>query len=288
MAEGTGAVGSALMSDCLESWLRNNVSKKEADKVTGSSKAMETIAQIPSTVLGSLIGSHYGLQWPWFCSTVCSGGALVLSWLTLKSLPEGRLATEAKIVFPKISEVLRQTWQNQPLRFSVVVGFLANAAFQPFNMFWAPILRQVAGGTTWWFGMIWVGVAGLTALGSYLAARMVEQRKEEIGLTLVSIGLPMVFPAFFPHSLGVILAGFLLHELGRGAMVTLLCNYNNRYINDQMRATENSTVSAIFSLGRMVGLGISGALTLFFSPLQVWRISASALIIAAILTVRKK
>jgi len=288
LAEGTGAIGSALMAESLESWLRNNVEEKIANRVVGGSRAMETVAQIPSTLLGGFLAAKYGLQWPWFCSAVSSLGALFLSWLALRSLPEGRLVNEAKIGFPRMEMVLSQTWQNPCLRFSAIVAFGANAAFQPFNMFWPPILRQATGGQTWWFGSLWVGVAALTSLGSYLAAQTPAQGKKEIGIALASIGLPMVFPALFSGSPWVILAGFLFHEAGRGALITLLANYNNRYIGNLTRATENSTLSAIAGLGRMIGLGFSGALTLVFPPLQVWGISALALILLSLFAWRKK
>lgn len=288
LAEGIGAIGSAMMSDALESWLRNNVPRETADRVAGSSKAIEVIAQIPSTLTGGLIAARYGLQWPWFCSAISSAGALLFSWFALRSLPEGRSVTGGKVEFPKMGKILRQTWQNPSLRLSVIVAFGANAAFQPFNMFWAPILRGATGGETWWFGSLWVGVAGLTALGSYLAARVYRQGRKEMGITLASIGLPMILPAIFPGKMGVILTGFLLHEAGRGAIVTLLANYNNRYIEDQTRATQNSTLSSIAGFGRMVGLGVSGALTLVLPPLQVWGISAMALILLSIYVWKRK
>jgi MFS family permease len=97
----------------------------------------------------------------------------------------------------------------------------------------------------------------------------------------------MVLPASFPRAIPI-LTFFLLHEIGRGALPPILFTFSNRHLKDETRSTANSARVAASTLGRGVGLMISGFMTLYFPPLVIWRLSALALLVLSFYLWRKK
>ena len=235
------------------------------------------LASVLTVSLGSVVAVKIGMVWPWRLTTVGSLVTAIVAWRLLKSLPEGRNGNEGKQV--SVREVLGVIWGKKVLRLSALVGFGAAMAVAPFNMFWSPVLRQ-ASDQVWWLGSMWVGMAATWSIGSWWAKGKAD--KSGIVKTVAMIGLPMLIPAIFPSTLPIAVA-VILHEVGRGAIRPLLFTYSNRQIEDRYRSTANSVLNAAGTAGMAVGLAVSGLLVLILLPIQVWFISAMALIIIAIL-----
>lgn len=286
VAELTAAVGVALMSEALESWLRNNEDEVVTHRIICRAGVLSPLATIPSAFLGGIVGTVAGRHWPWLLSALSCSLAAIFSFSLLNRLPEGRAANEAGESLSGIWEIARQVWQSEPLRFTVIVALLSTAAFQPFNMFWAPVFRD-ASGSAWWLGSMWIGISLALALGSYLANHWLELNGVGIAITLLSNGIPILAIAAFSPTWPFLVAGFLAYEIGRGALGPLLFTYSNRHIEDFARTTTNSIRRAGGTFGAVIGLLVSGLLTFILSPLAIWGLSAIALILLAFYARRK-
>lgn len=287
LAEMVGAIGTALMSEALESWLRNNMSEKATHRILSRTSALASLATIPSAVLGSILGARLGFHWPWLMAALASVLTATTACTLLARLPESRLGSRGEESLLTIQHVIRQVWQSPPLRFTAVVTLFSAAAFQPLNMFWSPVFRQVSG-SAWWLGIMWVGIALATAIGAYWADGAWKKfNAASIAIVLLATGLPLAVAPVVSGSLPLI-AVFLMHEVGRGSLRPLLFTYSNRYIEDSNRSTTNSIRAAAQTLGGAIGLLASGFLTIVFSPLDIWGLSAIALILLALYAWRKK
>lgn len=287
LAESVAGVGSALMSESMECWLRNCTDDKVTHQAIGRAGAIGTFVGVIPSSLGSLLGVRWGLQWPWVLGGLCSAATCLIAFLVTKALGEGRQLQVQHLNSSETLKVLVASWNNPPVRLTILATLFANACFQPFNMFWGPILKQ-ASGQEWWLGFVSIGVAVALALGSYLATvERLPTNGRGVALAIASVGLPMALPASFPRTIPI-LTFFLLHEIGRGALPPILFTYSNRHLKDKTRSTANSARVAASTLGRGVGLMISGFLTLYCPPLVIWRLSALALLVLSLYLWKKK
>lgn len=285
LAEFTGAIGSALISGALESWLNNVTSDEIASSAVSTKRALVSLAAIPTAVIGGWIGENFGMQYPWFLAAAHSAiNAILAIWLLFK-LPEGNSRAENEVL-PPLSQVLHNNLAVKELRFSLLVAFVAYAVFQPFNMFWAVVIDEATQYDEW-LGLMWIGIATAIALGAYLANRkFVHPNTKGIAVALLIIGLPMVTVSLIPN-LTFLIAGYLTHEVGRGALDPLLFAYCQPFIANNARTTGNSIQGTAQKTGSLLGLLLSGVLVTQTSPLGVWGISASALIVLALYALRK-
>ncbi len=280
VAESLAALGSACMSEALESWLRNQTDEETTHQALAKTGSLASLATIPVAILGGILSAKVSNHLPWLLGAATS----VLVFLTSHQLLNGQKEDRQKPTLAPIpmKQVMLSVWETPNLRLTALIGLVANATFMPFNMFWAPILRKVSG-QSWWLGSLWIGIASLSALGSQMSKGKLRQANWGISVVLLSIGLPMVIPASFGNSTLAIASCFLLHEIGRGSIRPLLFTYANRSIDDRSRMSTNTVLSSSNMLGRSLGLLISGGLTLYLSRLYIWRISAIVLIILALL-----
>lgn len=302
LAEIIGAIGKALISEALESWIRNVTDENISHEVTSVSGSIGHLATIPSAVIGGILGASFGLQWPWFLSSVTCLLVAVLSSFWLRKLPEKK-KNSPNLEIPKVFEVIKFTWRNTSLRFYSIIALVVSAAVSPLNMFWAPVLKDLSS-SSWWLGSIWIFMASAIAIGSFLA-----KNKFRISTVVASIGIPMLLPVsvLFISFVIKVISGYgvqmpelsrillpcaiftiVFHEFGRGAIRPLLLTYCNKHIDDHFRSTANSVRSAAGTLGMAIGLLVSGVLTLIISPLYVWGISGAVLVFLAIYSRRKE
>lgn len=276
-AEATSAVGSALMSGALDSWLRSNTDEEITLQALVKSATIGPLATIPTALLGGVVGENLGLEWPWFLAGVSSILSALLAIGLLGVLPEGSHGRKPGEEMPSVKEIALACLRSGPLRFSMVVALVSWAAFAPINMFWSPIMKEMSG-ATWWLGSLWIGIALATSAGAHLASiKSLQDGRRQIAVAIALTGLPLLFAPFVP-GLAVLLVAFLTHEIGRGAINPILFTYSNRHIEDEVRSTANSVRSASRTLGGAIGLGLSGLLTLVVQPIAIWGMSAVALI----------
>lgn len=274
-SEVISAIGSALMSDALESWFRNTNSEELTHKTMAHAGTFGSIGLIPAAVLGGIIGAKFGLEWPWFVSAATGVVVLGLTLKLLWKLPESYGGMEEET--QSVKEVFVGMMRSRPLRFTATITFGIALFVQPFNMFWAPVLKEVSG-ETWWLGSIWIGISIMSAVGSQWARK--QTNGEGVAKMILLIGLPMLLTPWIKWAAPLV-AVFLLHEMGRGAQRPILFTYANKHIENRNRSTANSIQSSMKTLGAAGGLLLSGWLTLFLTPVEVWGVSAIGLIFLA-------
>ena len=284
VAEGTSAIGHALIFEALESWLRNHTSEKVTRVTSAKAQTWAKMATIPAALSGAFIGSKYGLSWPWILAGLSSFVALMLIWFLSRHIPERPKRWQVTSV-PGVWAMIKIMIKNRILKRVVVIYAVVAAAVMPFNMFWQIVLRD-AGGKPEWMGSVWIGIALLTALGAKLSAR-IRNGFRSLWIPVVFIGLPLIGAAFVPN-LWLILGLFFTHEIGRGMWPLVVFNYSNRHIKSGVRSTVNSIRSTAGTIGGVVGLLVSGILTEVINPRQVWTISALVLLVVTLWVRRQR
>ena len=273
VSEVFAAIGTALMSEALESWLANTTDGEEA-VTSGMATAgwLTAVVMIPSAVIGSWIGAVYGMKWPWIISGVSFVAEAVVAYYCLRHRSEG---THRKLANKQI-DILTTTgeiWRHLKLRRVVVFSFIFSLAIAPFNNFWPVVLKNFAGGETRWFGMLWIPIAGAMAIGSALSGKP----KMQLWMVALLCGAPLILPTLAPALMPTLVMVFV-HEIGRGAIRPVIFRDFNRHVSAEKRSTMNSIRSSVGYLGSATGLLLSGLATFLVLPTQVWAISALILV----------
>lgn len=286
-AEFSSAVGSAFMSEALESGVRNQMQNEEAQKALASSGFWGKLAVIPTAILGGIVGEVLGLNVPWIMGGIFSIINFLVTAILLEDFRTGPKIAKAE---GEDAITIRKTWKRvskiNSFQFAILVSFVSALCFQPFNMFWGPILESL-GGKVWWFGFLWIGISLAEAVGTKLLGSEKTSGKM-LGFIFLATAIP-IFIVSLSNSLTVVVIGFLLHEVGRGGLNPVLFGLANKDNNDNAsRTTANSIRSSARTFGAATGLLIFGALTEFVSPLQTWTISAVFVIVLAVICFRRK
>lgn len=287
IAEGVAAVGFALCSEALESWYRNTVGVNNAHLGLSKAERWGHLLSIPLALVGALVGDAYGYKYSWFLAgtTFALGGLLAV--FLLKNYPEVHGDSEIVVlsVWSSIKEVFVLVKNNNNLRWISYIVVLVAACFQPFNMSWPTILKDLSVPARW-SGALWF----LVAVGSTIGAMIVEKNsipsKRLIVLFAALVGVVMLPTGLFPN-LWVIVLCFSFHEIARGGLGLLVGTYSNMHIPNRLRSTGSSYMSTIVKVGSLLGLLFFGYLTEFFTEVQVWSISAGVLIILGLWSLKK-
>lgn len=278
LSETTIAVGSALMSEALESLITNNIGAEDTKKVLAKEGMWSKLAMIPTALAGSVVAEKVGIQYPWFLSGVTAFVGFIIAVVTLRkyhtnTYHNGKKIWEHVVLLLKtIKEGALLVISKKQTRIVVLVTAGLAFATQSLNMFWGPIFQETSG-STWWLGSMWMFISLVTAFGTKISEN-INSTKRNFGLTLLSIGIPISLCILYPNSIVWLVSMFLLHEIGRGITPVITYPYFNECIPDDKRSTANSAKGSIERLARAIGLVIAGFLTNYFSLLGTWLISA--------------
>jgi MFS family permease len=279
LAEAIGAIGHSLISEALESWLRNTTDEKTAHETMSITGSLSPLVFIPTALGGSILGAKLGLEYPWIMAAVSSVVAAIVCQQLLSRFGEGKTEGSEETPNLSVAQVAKLTLRHPNLAFSLVIAFGVGMAVMPYNMFWTVTLKNL-GADGAWLGAMWIPIAVMTGLGANWARKQTEGRRS-VAKAVALIGAPMVLPILWPK-LWPVVAFFALHELGRGAIRPVLFTYANRHIENHYRSTANSIRSAVWTLGGATGLIISGFLSNNLTTVQVWAVSAVVLLLLAI------
>lgn len=279
VAEIISALGKAFISEALESWLRNNSSDEETHKAMAKSKSWGELSTIPTALLGGIIGARIGLSWPWFLAGITTILITVLVAWKLRKFPEKVVDRPEEKMDLGLWKIAKEAWAEPVLRRSFVAVALVFACYQPFNMFW-PVVFKEASGQTEWLGGLWIGIAFTGVIGGAIA-KSLKINARTMALIIASTGAPMLLPDIPGNWMVMIVVPFLAHEVGRSAWGPMLWTYTNRRIDSQVRTSVNSLRSSAGTLGAALGLIVSGGMTKWFSPTEVWAISGAMLLLIA-------
>ncbi|MFA6519085.1 MAG: MFS transporter [Candidatus Shapirobacteria bacterium] len=277
LAEGISAIGHALMSEALESWLRNKTDEKTAHETMSTTGSIASLAVIPTAILGGMVGARWGLEWPWVVAGLSSALAAILTRRMLTKFADVKETGETGPEALSVREVAWLTLRSSKLRYTLLIAFGVGMSVMPFNMFWAPVVKEV-GGEVKWLGAMWIPIAIFISIGSIWARR--QTGANSVAKAVALIGAPMVLPVFWPK-LWPVVAFFSMHEIGRGAIKPILFTYSNRQIENHYRSTANSIRSACWTLGGATGLILSGFLTRLLSPIEIWAVAGATLLAVA-------
>ena len=282
LAEGIAAIGNALMSEALESWLRNHSNEKRSHRAISTAAYRSRLASIPTAILGGIVGAKFGLRIPWILAGITSMVTMIIAWWYLRRYSDKLRKVE--IVLPQelnLGLIAKNAWREPVLRRSFIAVALITSTIQPFNMFWSVIFKEASGNSEW-LGFLWMGIALMSALGSFLAKKW-KISSRGLALIIASIGIPMLLPLFAErYWIPFILVPFLFHEIGRSTWGPVLFSYTNRKIDSKVRTSVNSLRSSAGTFGAAIGLFVSGILTKWLSPISVWGVSAVMLILVAL------
>jgi MFS family permease len=286
LAESISAIGTALWSKALESWIRTLYGKEVCHQAISKGGYYSRIFSIAIGFVGSLAAANYGLQIPWFIGSVVSFSSIAAGLLITKSFPDSTKDEDRG----SIRDAIRLVVGVPELRFTAVVSCVLSLSFQALNMFWSPTFEMLIGSLRW-HGFIWAGIAIFSFTGFYLVRKMTNPNKAAVGISVYLTGVPVLVAAlFFSNNLWALLAGFLLHEVGRAAVISLIFTYSNDFIPDKIRATVNSVFGSMGTVGAIIGLLGSGFLTEYRTTAQVWAVSGCVLLALStwILLTRKR
>ncbi len=308
LAEFIGAIGKALMSNALETWMINEMGNDLAHGIRVRANYRRRIVGIFPAIIGGTIGHSFGLEWPWILSAAFS---FVLFWIGVVVLGQFEESRVAGHSCPKSSKLtLGLSWKSirasKPLCLVAIILSVITFAYQPFNMFWTPIVEQflksaelnisipalpfVEEGISGAFiSVTWVGAMLLISYGASLVkdrsgiglkgmAWIIFSVSVAIGVSSLIVSLIEIGPL---SGLLIMSFGFLAHEIGRGALYEVMYTYRNRFIPDVSRTSINSMMDAVGTLAAAFGLVMSGLMTEVIPLLSVWIVSALILALLA-------
>lgn len=281
IAESFAALSYAFKSEALESWLRNDIGEESFDKVKSKVKSMMKFSGLITAVIGSILASYLGLKYPWLAGGLFSIVTLLYLIFYFKEEyfhKETQIPEKEKISFRKS---FKDFWKIKELRIYIVIAFVANACFQPFNMFWTLIFVS-RGADQLLLGAMWIGIA-LSLMAGYEIIHRIQNRSNfMMGIVLILLGIAILISAL-SQSLILTAGFFFLHEILRPILDELSDTLRNRSIKPQLRSTYNSMIGSIKTLGACVGLMISGWIGLYISESQVWLIFVLPLVFAGVI-----
>ena len=281
LAESIAAVGTALWSEALESWIRSLYGKEVSHKAIAKAGYSSRFFSVAFGFIGALAAARFGLHIPWFIGCAGAVVGVIAGFILTRGFPDP-IKTSEEIRKGSLTDAFKLFAKVPELRFAAVVTCVSAMSYQALNMFWSPIFKELSGSVSW-LGYIWAGVAVFTALGLRMIRDIHNPGKRIIGILTLLTGIPVFLSAlFFGHNLLVLLAGFLMHEIGRGGAIPTIFTYSNDFIPDEIRSTSNSIRSSSRTVGAVLGLLISGFLTEIISPIQVWVLCGATLMLLSV------
>jgi len=249
VAEFVIAIGGALMSEAIETWLKNKLGVQDTHGLRARMDILR-IAMVVPAILGAIIASVYGRNVPFLLSALTSiGGLLVILTLMRRAKEAGKMeefkTVEVGTVLARLVQNLRElgyalslSVKIKQVRQVLVFSFFSGMAYQSFNMLWTIQLLNMSGGDMW-LGTVWIGISIAIGIGSDKVVKLVNPQMRHIFLLYTSIAVPMLIAAL-GQTIWVVLIGFWLHEVGRGAEKHILTTYADNHIPDVYRSTLNS------------------------------------------------
>jgi MFS family permease len=188
--------------------------------------------------------------------------------------------------FKPIGKVARDSiaygWKNKSVMYVIFFGMVMFFSVQAFNMQWPVVFKDSYGLSVPMLGWIYAGISLFVIFGGQLSSkfsRFIGREKDSIILSQAVTVAGMMLASTM---LGVapVLAGFLVHEIGRGMVGPLKQAYLNRRIPSDRRATILSFDSMVIKGGGVLGLIVSGYLAKNYSISLAWLVSGIVLAVS--------
>lgn len=190
---------------------------------------------------------------------------------TLKH-PQGRLMTLVRIVRDTL-------WHDRVLAWTIAQSVLLGLSSMVIVWFVQPYLKN-AGLSVVWFGMVWAGLNGLTAIGSMCSARLTAGVPKYRFMGYMGIGVVISYLALASGWSSVVIAGCLAACFLRGVRNPVFSNYINERTTSDQRATVLSIHAMMFRLGFAALSPFLGSFAAAYTPSGLFALCAVAFAIA--------
>ncbi len=289
LAEMVGAVAATFASGAFDAWFVDRL------RHHGHTESLQTLfsrgTQIARGVglcaaVGGAFAADYSQNLPW----ILGGSIFVLMGLitvfTMKE--EYFVPKEFSFVsgWRQCKETVKTSFvysvKSANVRFVVIAMILLNFATMAPNMQWQPFFQGWFGNQAS-LGFLYASITCALMLGAWLVPMMLKRWNDEKKMLLFSLGIVGIglIGAGVTTEIAMALVAFLIHEVGRGAIIPL----KDAYLHDHIPSKERSTIVSFESIGHhlggAVGLVVSGFVALHSSISVAWILSGGCLMIAA-------
>ncbi len=292
-AEILAAIGMTFMTGAFKSWLVDSLLHRGYSevgvRVFGRAKYYSQAWGVMACIIGSYLGS-ISLAIPWFVGSGIVLSTAITAHFIMKEEYFVHRVSSLKEKYFKLKHTIvsgiRYGMTDKAVRFILIVSFVQILSVQPFNMYWQPFFGS-HGVATVHFGYIYTGMMATLAIGAWIASRVHADGKERVIIirSQITVGSIMMLTAVL-SGLPIILAFFLLHEVGRGFWEPMRDAYLHKRIPSHERATIDSFCSISPHVGGALGLASSGAIAQYGGIPMSWIVGGLVLIMGALLVAR--
>ena len=287
IAEITAALAFTFASGALDAWMVDSLQTKgftgKIDFIFSHSAIIGKVAALLAGLIGAYIGS-VNLALPFGAGAAVSLVAVFVSIFYLKEnfIPKESMNWTSAVfqMAHTAKESMSYGIKHKVVLWLIISSVLATFAFQPLNMYWSPMMNNLAGDKIWLMGWIWAGISFAMMMGSFMVKQLLKREKSYtwiLILTVLILGIPILLIST-SSVFGVVLLGFITYELGRGMLTPVQKAYLNKHIPSEQRATVLSFDSMMGRLGAALGLVILGFVAKNYSIQTSWLISGVLLL----------
>lgn len=249
----TGMLGTA-MTQGLIAYAASAASPHEQGRVIGAAQGGVFVGLLLARVFAGGIGDITGWRGVYLCAAALMLMIALPLWWKLPALP----AVTATMSYPRlIGSMLTLLRQEKVLQ---IRGVLALLMFATFNIFWSALVLPLSA-PPYNFSHTAIGAFGLVgAVGALAAGRAGRWADRGYAQRTSAAALALLLLAWWPlslmdHSLGILLIGIILLDLGGQAL-----HVTNQSMIFRTRPEEHSRLVGLYMLFYAVGSGL-GALS---------------------------
>lgn len=281
VAEVCTALAVACLSGALDAWVVDRLQQQgysgKIDAVFSHGGMASGLALMTGGIIGAQL-ANVQLRWPFGVGAVVALVGLGIAYWGMREVRAAKQPTKWR--WDVVRRSLHYSLKHPVVLWLFGATLLANLAFQPLNMYWAPRVAQLTQQQIWFLGYVWTGVAACLLAGSYLAKKLTKRTLSYqwlFVLTAIMLALPIIYIAR-TAVVATLLGGFFVYEIGRGLLGPLHKSYLNKHIQSHERATVLSFDSLVSKLGAAGGLILFGWLAKLFSIELTWLLAGIVLL----------
>jgi MFS family permease len=293
VAEIIGAIAFTCMNGALKAWYVDSLIHcgytSPETWVFGKVKTIAQYTSIPFAVIGSYVGK-YSLNFPFYIGAVIASTGALIAIFTMREEYFVHEVFSFKMGLQKMKNTARSSVRyamtDRTVRFLLVITFIQIFSIQTLNMYWQPFFGG-HGVAKEHYGWIFGGMMIAVGIGYWIASKVHTGSNERLLIVMsqVFVGL-LILMVLFVSSLPLLIALFIIHEIGRGFWEPLKDSYLHKRIPSHERATIDSFCSISPHIGGAIGLITSGLIADYGGIPTAWAVSACVLILGALVVVR--
>ncbi|HEX8973881.1 MAG TPA: MFS transporter [Patescibacteria group bacterium] len=294
LAEFILAIGATLLSGATDAWIISSMKHHRFRGDFGKIFRSESVLKRTGIIVGSLAGAYMGnfdLAMPWLISSFGAIGCALFCAAIFKEeyFEKSKEAFGFSGALSSIANVSRTSIdygiRNKSILYVTLFSVTLAMSLQAFNMQWSLVLKNnfalMVSDTGWFFVLMSLSILAGNQL-SVRFAKLFNNPKSAVVCSQIPTAAGMIIASSMLN-LPMVMIGFIIHELGRGAMEPIKKTYLNERIPDDTRATVNSFDSMISTGGSALGLLLSGYAAKMLSIPLTWLFSGIFLFASIIL-----